>query len=106
MLMAVTVGDEGDGDEDGVACHRLCMCEWELAVGWSLVAGKLGRKNEAVVRRWKGDGVDVMMAAGWGEAGDAAVYDDGGRHRWPEFGRIPVTAPELYQRECVCEIMI
>ncbi|GJY42337.1 hypothetical protein Tco_0429607 [Tanacetum coccineum] len=54
MLMAAAVGDEGDGDEGGVACG--------------------GAKVE-------GDGIDVMMAAGWGEAGDAAVYDDGGRRQ-------------------------
>ncbi|GJW21149.1 hypothetical protein Tco_0031771 [Tanacetum coccineum] len=38
----------------------------------------------------EGDGVDVMMAAGWGEAGDAAVYDDGGRQQvagvWSDSG--------------------
>ncbi|GJQ96444.1 hypothetical protein Tco_0007583 [Tanacetum coccineum] len=80
MLMAVTVGDEGDGDEDGVACG--------------------GAKVE-------GDGVDVMMAAGWGEAGDAAVYDDGGRQQvagvWSDSGD---GAGVISERECVCEIMI
>ncbi|GJV72774.1 hypothetical protein Tco_1492769 [Tanacetum coccineum] len=30
MLMAAAVGDEGDGDEGGVACHRLML----LVVWW------------------------------------------------------------------------
>ncbi|GJW77365.1 hypothetical protein Tco_0139047 [Tanacetum coccineum] len=60
MLMAAAVGDEGDGDEGGVACHRLML----LVVWW--------------------------VGSGWGEAGDAAVYDDGGRQQvagvWSDSG--------------------
>ncbi|GJY11700.1 hypothetical protein Tco_0381009 [Tanacetum coccineum] len=77
MLMAAVVGDERDGDEGGV--------------------GGGGAKVE-------GDDVDVMMTAGWGEAGDAVVYDDGGRQQvagvWSDSGN---GAGVISERECLEE---
>ncbi|GJR35191.1 hypothetical protein Tco_1210875 [Tanacetum coccineum] len=84
-------------------CHEDCggtmVSEWWMwwyhgdvdGVGQSLVAGKLGRKNKGGSgAKVEGDGVDVMMVVGWGESGDAAVYDDGGRQQvvgvWSDSG--------------------
>ncbi|GJX51906.1 hypothetical protein Tco_0280275 [Tanacetum coccineum] len=83
------------GDVNGGSC-------W-LAVGRSLVARKLSRKKGGSGAKVEGDGVDVMMAAGWGEAGDAAVYDDGGRQQvagvWSDSGD---GAGIISERVCVC----
>ncbi|GJR35192.1 hypothetical protein Tco_1210876 [Tanacetum coccineum] len=103
-LMAAAVGDEGDGDEGGVACHRLML----LVVWWvGCWPENLAEKKGGGGAKVEGDGVDVMMAAGWGEAGDAAVYDDGGRQQvarvWSDSGD---GAGVISERVCVCEIMI
>ncbi|GJW64394.1 hypothetical protein Tco_0116278 [Tanacetum coccineum] len=71
-----------------------CMSSVDViggVVGW-LLAEKLSRKKGGGGAKVEGDGVDVMMAAGWGEAGDAlaSVMCGGLATEWPEFGRFSV----------------
>ncbi|GJW77366.1 hypothetical protein Tco_0139048 [Tanacetum coccineum] len=87
-----------------VVWQRLCHGDGEGGASAVKFGGqKTWPKKRGGGAKVEGDGVDVMMAAGWGEAGDAVVYDDGGRRQvagvWSDSGD---GAGVISERVCVC----